>query len=64
MPRLTASNERPYRAKSPKLSIGPEKYDTTRAMAESSTGIDAANDIGGPADRLREMFSQPASDTR
>jgi hypothetical protein len=31
LPRLTARNDLPYPEKSPKLSIGPQKYDTTRA---------------------------------
>src|SRR3954471_7479457 len=33
LPRFTAPNDLPYREKSPKFNIGPEKYDTTRAIA-------------------------------
>src|SRR4051794_2433937 len=39
LPRLTAPNDLPYREKSPKFSMGPEKYDTTRAIAPSMIGM-------------------------
>jgi hypothetical protein len=42
LPRLTALNDLPYREKSPKFSIGPEKYDTTSAIAPSITGTDSS----------------------
>src|SRR5689334_14707540 len=38
LPFFTALKLLPYRAKSPKFSIGPEKYDTTSAIAPSITG--------------------------
>ena len=63
-PRRTAAKLLPYREKSPKLSIGPEKYDTTMAIAESITGIDAQNDSGAPPERLKSMLPQPAVATR
>ena len=64
LPFFTAANDRPYRAKSPKFSIGPEKYDTTIAMAVSMTGIDAQKSIGGPSDSVKLMLSHPACETR
>src|SRR6476620_8115764 len=41
LPLLTAANDLPYREKSPKFSIGPEKYDTTRAIAPNMTGMES-----------------------
>ncbi len=59
LPRLTAANDLPYREKSPKLSIGPEKYDTTSAIAPSMIGMaEAPWYLTWP--RLRLMPPQPA----
>src|SRR3954447_3333640 len=55
LPFLTFLNDCPYRAKSPKFSIGPEKYATTRAMAPSMTEIVFQKPSGGPEERLKEM---------
>jgi hypothetical protein len=46
------------------LSIGPEKYDTTIAIAVIMTGMDAPKLSVSPLCRLRSMFDHPAFDTR
>ncbi|MDF2665946.1 MAG: hypothetical protein K0R81_1796 [Microbacterium sp.] len=63
LPFFTAAKLLPYRAKSPKLSIGPEKYDTTSAIAPSITGIEAQKS-SWVVERVNEMFWMPACDTR
>src|SRR3954447_18443416 len=59
LPRLTASNDFPYLAKSPKFSMGPEKYDTTRAIAPSITGTES-RPVYVTSPRFRSMAPQPA----
>ena len=62
LPRLTALNDLPYREKSPKLSIGPEKYETTRAVAAHIV-VMTADPESCSVDRLRLTF-QFALDSR
>ena len=64
LPLLTALNDLPYREKSPKFSIGPEKYDTTSAIARDITGIEQPAKLRSFSDRLRPMLPMPAWITR
>src|SRR6218665_2344067 len=57
--RLTATKSLPYREKSPKFSIGPEKYDTTNAIAPRMTGT-ASQPWYLTLPSVRLMFCQPA----